>query len=112
MKKRLIALITVFLMTIFHLKSMEEDSSNGVNIDAHLGPNNEPAIVIATRNEDDALVKILMENGADVNAKTARGWTAIALDNYLNGGHGRIEKFIRESGKLKVTAQQNYCNLF
>lgn len=85
---------------------------HGVDINAQLGCFKEPPIVMATSHDNYELVKFLMDNGADVNARSAGGWTAYSLDKRANGGHGNIQRLIKESGKLAEEETQAFCLLF
>jgi len=82
---------------------------HGIDTNALIGPYAEPALVIATRNYHVDVVKLLMENGADINAKSVEGWTALTLDESEHGSYGIIAQLIRKSGKLKLEKKEDYC---
>lgn len=53
-------------------------------------------LMMAARNDDEALVRFLIENGADVSAEAGDGATALSLAT--DEGHGNIVDLLREAG--------------
>ena len=86
---------------------VERALNNGADKNAIYEPYGWPALYWAIYKENPEIVAILLEKGADVNAKTNNGWTA--LYSASRGGYTEIASMLLEKG-ADINAKDNYGN--
>ena len=62
-------------------------------------------LFVATQNGHEAMVRALIESGADVNAAENNGWTPLSVSmtpvfNVAQGGHAAIVQLLRDAGAV------------
>lgn len=72
--------------------------------------NGKTPLFLALEGKNDAIITLLIKNGADVNTQDRRGWTAIQLAEH-NGTEG-IKRLLRENGAVEPEDFYGLQNLF
>ena len=111
MKRHLRSLIGLLLFTLLYscatnplIRAAEEGNSSQVNtliqegipVDQKGGSMEETALIIASRHGNLGIVRTLLKNGADINARSKYGDTALIAATYFC--HSNIAEFLLENG--------------
>jgi hypothetical protein len=68
----------------------------------------ETPLICAAGTGNLEIAKLLLDRGADINAKAANGW--VALDIAVSGGHVKMLQFLLENGAETNSGQVHVCD--
>jgi len=78
---------------------------DGMDVNAEMPIIGTQALMLAAWNNHMETVRLLLDRGADVNAKDITGWTALHAAAF--GGHTEILQFLLERGAVKKDSVWN-----